>query len=154
MRGAFISSLLLVSAAAFMSGAGPDTRPTTQPTAMLTVHVTDLRNQHGQLIFAVFKTADGFPTDPDKAVYWEIKPAAGKTVDFTVSLPPGRYGASVLHDENKNGKMDKNAIGIPVEGYGETNNPKPATRAATFKESLFTLPPEGATLTVSIQYFL
>jgi len=51
--------------------------------------------------------------------------------------------SSVLHDENKNGKMDKNIAGIPVEGYGVTNNPKPALRAATFKEATFTLPAEG-----------
>jgi uncharacterized protein (DUF2141 family) len=59
----------------------------------------------------------------------------------------------VLHDENSNNKMDTNAIGIPLEGYGVTNNPKPGFRAATFKESVFTLPKEGATLKISIQYF-
>ena len=79
--------------------------------------------------------------------------ADADTVTFTADLPPGEYGASVLHDENRNGKMDKNFAGIPLEGYGVTNNPKPPLRAATYKEATFTLPPEGATMTISIQYF-
>lgn len=128
--------------------------PTTKPAeATLTIKVVDLRNHKGQLILGVFRTADGFPTEGKKAADWQVKPADHDTVTFTAKLPPGKYGASVLHDENKNGKMDRNFAGIPQEGYGVTNNPKPAFRAATFKESIFTLPPEGATLTISLQYF-
>lgn len=138
--------------------AGDTTQPTTQPIppplAKLTIRVTDLRNHKGQLIFGIFTSPDGFPTDPSKAVNWQVKPADADTVVFTAMLPPGRYGASVLHDENKNNKLDKNLAGIPVEGYGETNNPKPRFRQATFAESLFDLPPEGADFTISIQYFL
>jgi uncharacterized protein (DUF2141 family) len=128
--------------------------PATQPVTQLTIRVTDLRNHNGQLIFGIFTSADGFPTNSHKAVNWQIKTIDADSVVFTAMLPPGQYGASVLHDENKNGKLDTNILGIPVEGYGETNNPKPKTRAATFQESLFTLPAEGATLTISIQYFL
>jgi uncharacterized protein (DUF2141 family) len=122
-------------------------------TATLTIEVIDLRGHKGQLIFGVFTSADGFPTQSGKSVNWQIKPADADKVIFTAELPPGAYGASVLHDENDNGGMDKNLIGIPKEGYGVTNNPKPRRRAATFDESRFTLPPEGATLTISVQYF-
>ncbi len=122
-------------------------------TATLTIKVTDLRNHTGDLIFGVFKTADGFPTVKEKSVDWQIKPADQNTVTFTVKLPPGKYSASVLHDENRNGKMDKNGLGVPLEGYGVTNNPKPKFRAATFDEARFTLPAEGATMTISLQYF-
>ena len=59
----------------------------------------------------------------------------------------------MLHDENKNGDMDRGIGGVPREGYGVTNNPKPRFRKATFLEALFTLPPDGATLTISLQYF-
>lgn len=121
--------------------------------AKLTITVTDLRNHKGQLVFGVFKSADGFPTDSTKAVNWQVKAADADSVVFTADLPPGDYGASVLHDENKNGRMDKNFAGVPTEGYGVTNNPKPALRAATFDESRFKLPPEGASLKISIQYF-
>jgi uncharacterized protein (DUF2141 family) len=59
----------------------------------------------------------------------------------------------VLHDENRSGDMDTGLAGIPLEGYGVTNNPKPAFRKATFQEATFALPPEGAELTINLQYF-
>lgn len=127
--------------------------PASEPLARLSVVVTDIRRHEGQLIFGVFTSADGFPTESGKSVNWQIKPADADAVEFTCDLPPGEYGASVLHDENSNGRMDKNLLGIPKEGYGVTNNPKPPRRAATFKESRFTLPAAGAKLTISIQYF-
>ena len=136
---------------AVVSPAAPQTQP--QPLAKLTVKVVDLRNHKGQLIFGVFKSAGGFPTDEKKAVNWQIKPADAAEAVFSAMLPQGDYAASVLHDENKNGKMDKNFVGVPQEGYGVTNNPKPKLRAATFEEARFTLPGAGSTLTISIQYF-
>jgi len=127
--------------------------PTSQTLARLTVKVTDLRSHKGQLIFGVFDQANGFPTESGKSKNWQIKKADADSVTFECELPAGVYGASVLHDENANGRMDKNMVGVPEEGYGVTNNPKPKFRAATYKESTFTLPPEGASLTISVQYF-
>jgi uncharacterized protein (DUF2141 family) len=123
------------------------------PTATLTIRITDVRNHKGDLIFGVFKTADGFPSEKGKSVNWQVKPASGDTVVFTAKLPAGKYGASVLHDENRNGQIDRGSFGVPLEGYGVTNNPKPALRGATFEEALFTLPKEGKELTISVQYF-
>jgi uncharacterized protein (DUF2141 family) len=127
--------------------------PVTAPAgAPLTVTVKDLRNHKGALIFGVFKTADGFPNTEKKSVDWQVKDAAGDAVTFTTRLPPGKYAASVLHDENRSGEMDRGFGGLPLEGYGVTNNPKPKMRAATFNEATFTLPPEGKELTISLQY--
>jgi len=121
--------------------------------ALLTITIKDLRNHNGDLIFGVFTQAEGFPNVQSKSIYWEVKPADADAVTFTAHLPPGRYAAGVLHDENRSGDMDKGLGGIPLEGYGVTNNPKPRLRKATFDEATFTLPPEGATMTISLQYF-
>lgn len=146
-----VATLLTVCGAVFMN------RPAAQADegaqAPLTIKVTDLRDHKGDLIFGVFKTADGFPTQKEKSVNWQVKSADADTVTFIAKLPPGEYSASVLHDENRNGKMDFGAFGRPLEGYGVTNNPKPRLRQAKFKEALFKLPQQGATMTISIQYF-
>jgi uncharacterized protein (DUF2141 family) len=151
-------------AGATRSSTVPTTAPATAPSgAVLTVTINGLRNQKGDLIFGVFTQPDGFPNVQSKSFYWEVKPAdagagganadASNAVTFTMRLPPGRYAAGVLHDENRNGDMDKGIGGIPLEGYGVTNNPKPRLRKATFDEATFTLPPEGAAMTISLQYF-
>jgi uncharacterized protein (DUF2141 family) len=142
----FIALLLPLSSAA--------TAPQTEAKpAKLSIRIVDLRNHNGQLIFSVFDQPDGFPNVEKKAKNWQVKTIDADSVTFECELPPGVYAASVLHDENKNNQMDKNAVGIPAEGYGVTNNPKPKFRQATFKEATFTLPAEGATMTISVQYF-
>ena len=164
MNGRFLALVVVVTLLGFVVAADnlptstsqPASQPATQPLATLTIEVKDLRNAKGQLIFGVFKSADGFPSEEGKSVAWEVRPAkrgSGGAVVFTAALPPGTYAASVLHDENKSGNMDKGLGGIPREGYGVTNNPKPRFRAATFGEATFTLPPEGAKKTISVQYF-
>jgi uncharacterized protein (DUF2141 family) len=135
------------------AGSAPATAPATQPMATLTVRVTGLRNHKGQIIFGVFKSADGFPKEREKSIDWQVKAIDGGAVVFTVSLPPGKYAASALHDENMNNKMDMNWLGIPEEGYGVTDNPKPDYREARFDEAVFDLPAGGATMTISMQYF-
>ena len=129
------------------------TAPATQRDgASLTITIKDLRNRKGQLIFGVFSQPVGFPNVESKSVYWEVRSADADSLTFTTRLPPGRYSASVLHDENRSGEMDRGFGGLPLEGYGVTNNPKPRMRAATFDEATFTLPPEGKELTISVQY--
>jgi uncharacterized protein (DUF2141 family) len=144
------------SSATGASGAAsqPASRPATKPAlAILKVTIKGLRNHKGQLIFGVFRSAEGFPNIESKSVYWETKEADADAVTFTAHLPPGRYGASVLHDENRSGEMNRNFANAPTEGYGVTNNPKPAFRAATFNEAAFDLPASGREMTISVQYF-
>jgi len=38
-----------------------------------------------------------------------------------VDLPVGKYGISLLDDENKNKLMDYSFFGIPEEGFGFSN---------------------------------
>jgi uncharacterized protein (DUF2141 family) len=45
----------------------------------------------------------------------------------------------VFHDENGNGKLDRNMVGIPKEGYGASNNPAKKMRAPTFDEAKFSV---------------
>ena len=55
-----------------------------------------------------------------------------------IGLPAGSYAVSVLHDENSDGKMDFNWIGVPTKGYGFSNDAKavllapPSFHAASF----------------------
>ncbi|MET0808503.1 MAG: DUF2141 domain-containing protein, partial [Pseudoxanthomonas sp.] len=42
------------------------------------------------------------------------------------------------HDENGNGKLDTNVMGMPLEGYGFSNNPQ-VMRKPTWDEARFTV---------------
>ena len=123
-----------------------------EPRAVLKVHVEGLRNRRGDLRLGVFDSAGGFPRDRASALFWRSLGAAADVKSFEVELPPGRYAVVVLHDENSNKKLDTNLIGIPKEGHGVSNNPKPKRRAATYREAAFDLAADGAEVTVSMQY--
>jgi uncharacterized protein (DUF2141 family) len=49
------------------------------------------------------------------------------------------YAVMVFHDENSNGKLDKNILGIPKEGYGASNNLARKMRPPTFDEARFSI---------------
>jgi uncharacterized protein (DUF2141 family) len=38
------------------------------------------------------------------------------------SVASGTYAVALFHDENGDGKLDKNLIGLPAEGVGVSNN--------------------------------
>ena len=56
--------------------------------------------------------------------------------DFA-DIPPGTYALAVIHDENSNGKLDTNWLGIPTEGYGFSNDAKALLGAPSFAAASF-----------------
>lgn len=67
-------------------------------------------------------------------------------------LPPGRYGVIVFHDENDDGRLDKNMLGMPTEGYGFSNNATGFFSAPSFDDAAITVG-SGVTHTViSLDY--
>jgi uncharacterized protein (DUF2141 family) len=112
----------------------------TKDTGTLTVRVTGARNTKGKIWVTLFRDAQGFPDDPSKAIRQqsvEIDPS-GMSAQVTFrDVPQGTFAVSVLHDENGNGKMDKNFVGMPKEGYGASNNPRKKSRPPSFDEAKF-----------------
>src|ERR1043165_172855 len=74
--------------------------------------VTGIRSVKGQVKIALFNSSDTWLGE---------HPAYSSTIKVD-DVPYGDYGIAVFHDENSNGKMDKNFLGIPQEPYGFSNN--------------------------------
>jgi uncharacterized protein (DUF2141 family) len=53
------------------------------------------------------------------------------------SLSSGIYRLSYFHDENSNDKLDTNWMGIPIEGYGFSNNAKSNFGSPSIEEREF-----------------
>lgn len=124
-------------------------------TSTLTVHVMHARNAKGRIGVTVFKSAEGFPSDPAKATMRQAVDVDPRSLDAKLvfkGIPRGVYAVAVLHDENSNGKMDKNLLGIPKEGYGASNNPAKKMRPPTFEEAKFNLDVGEKTLEINLIY--
>ena len=119
--------------------------------ATVRAEMANLRNARGDVGCLLFNAPDGYPDAHPKA-HREMHAAidGGRAVcDFT-DLAPGTYAVIVFHDENLNGKLDKNFLGMPQEGYGASNNVRPKLSAPAFKDASFSVSP-GATSTLTIQ---
>ena len=118
--------------------------------ADLAVELDDVRVATGQLMVSVVDSADAW-NGKARPVRGQSAAPTGTRARFEFKdLPPGDYAVMVMHDENGNGKLDSNMIGMPVEGYGFSNNPN-VMRKPTFEEARFTLPQAGATIGISLR---
>ena len=118
--------------------------------ADLTVKVGDIRGDKGQLMLAIYDSAAGWEGTA-KPVAEQAQPVAGDNVIFRFEgLAAGTYAISVMHDENGNGTLDTNFVGMPVEGYGFSNDPK-VMRKATFEEAAFALDAKGTAIELHLR---
>lgn len=117
------------------------TAPTAAPApakTTLTVRITGFRNVKGKVKIALYRDAKGFPSDTSSAVAsqsFEIDPQTLSATAVFKDIPQGVYAASVFHDENGSGKMEFSEQGMPLDGYGISNNPDgpPTPEQASFK---------------------
>ena len=87
------------------------------PAVALEIEIEGVRSNEGHVNVLVWTKGDGFPSDADKALHRFTTGASTETIRFVVEdLPPGRYSVSAIHDENANGDLDRNFLGMPSEG--------------------------------------
>lgn len=117
--------------------------------ADLTVSLHDARTQDGRLQVALVD-AGGYAGSAAPVAARELAPAGAVTRVTFDGVPAGRYALMVIHDENGNGTLDTNLVGMPVEGYGFSNNPR-VMRKPTFEEAAFDVGADALALDVSIR---
>jgi outer membrane protein len=78
----------------------------------------------GKVALVLFDSSNAFGDirDPAKMVIYTLD---GRDVYRVEGLPEGEYALMVYYDENDNGVMDKNFIGIPKEPMGFSNGYRP-----------------------------
>lgn len=123
---------------------------TPPPGPQLDVTVTGLHSSKGQLVACIWRDKPGFPScEKSKSAQRRVIPVSGETMRLSLPLPgPGKYAVTVIHDEDSNGRMKHNFIGMPAEGVGISNNPG---GMPGFDKSLVELGP-GSAITIRMKY--
>jgi len=67
-------------------------------------------------------------------------------------IPPETYELAVIHDENMDGKLDTNRLGIPTEGYGFSSDVNTLLGAPLFSAARFPYDGQDQELTISLHY--
>lgn len=89
----------------------------------LAITVTDLAPTSGTLFISIFNTPEGFPGEYKNAYKVQQVPVGQQTETVEIpGLPYDEYAIGIWHDRNDNRRFDTNALGIPTEGYGASND--------------------------------
>jgi uncharacterized protein (DUF2141 family) len=88
----------------------------------ISVTIKDIKTPKGQILMGIYKDDVSFDKEiPYKKVQSFKTKISNGTLQIEVKLEPGKYGISLMDDENFNGKMDYSFLGIPKEGFGFSN---------------------------------
>ena len=104
----------------------------------LNITVSNIHSAEGTIFIAVFSNEAAYP-DGEKAFSSVSVKAMEPTVNTRLNLPKGRYAICVLHDKNKDKKLNTNFFGMPTEGYGFSENPGRGFSQPSFDDVAFNL---------------
>jgi uncharacterized protein (DUF2141 family) len=120
-----------------------------------TIHVIidGLHSDKGQVICSLYSSAEGFPKDDKKAIAHAKSLITNRHGDCAFAgIQPATYAISVFHDENSNGKLDTNSLGIPREGVGASNNARGHFGPPSFHDASFVYTGGNMDLKIVIAY--
>jgi uncharacterized protein (DUF2141 family) len=119
----------------------------------MTVQVNGLKEHAGQLMVAVYNTADAFPSKSKEAIAVKKVPVTSSTMNVLLeNIPEGTYAVAVYHDENSNGKLDFKWYGAPDEGTGASRDAQGSFGPPSFDDAKFEFKNSTDTVKISIHY--
>lgn len=88
----------------------------------IVVRVDGLRNSTGNVQFSLYNKEGSIPDEHYENYYRQKKGIIknGESKVIFENVPKGKYAINILHDENKDGKIEKGWF-LPTEGVGFTN---------------------------------
>jgi uncharacterized protein (DUF2141 family) len=122
-----------------------------EPASFVDVTVTGVRNDAGHVRVAVCTRHDFL--QPFCEHNASVRARAGSVTVRVPNVPPGAYAVQAWHDENDNGKIDTNFLGIPREGIGFSRDAPFRFGPPSFSDAAFRLGPDGGAVALKLRYF-
>ena len=126
--------------------------PVNTNTGTLHLNIKNIRSLKGCLRIAVFQGKDNFLVEGKELAVRKIEPITGEEQQLRFpDLSFGTYAIAIYHDENNNGKLDKNVLGIPSEPYSFSNNPKIKWKGPTYELAQFNFEKDETVLDLELR---
>ena len=101
------------------------------------VSISGIKSKKGQIVVMLFNNKDGFPREVNKSYKTGIIKEFTSTATYIFrNIPYDTYAVVIFHDENRDGEIETNFIGIPKEPVGALNlskRSKPSFNKCSFK---------------------
>ena len=119
------------------------------------VTVTGVRSGKGVVRACLTSHAQGFPkcreAAGDRAL---VVPAAERVVFTFPDVLPGRYAIALMHDENRNGKIDRAMLLMPREGFGFSHDAPVRMGPPPFAKAAFEVAGQAVHQPIRMRYML
>ena len=117
--------------------------------ADLTINLTGMQSDSGQVLLSLLNSEAQMKGAEPTVTSMKL-PANVAGVKVTLhDLDPGVYGIQLMLDENGNGKLDSNLLGIPKEPWAFSNNAKGRFGPPSWEDVQFTIGTESVQQSIS-----
>ncbi len=148
MRTRFFCSALFVALLA-----GPALAQDEAPTLVFVVH--GLRNDTGYVAGGIYADPHVWTHEGGQVATCRAAIREGSARCVIRAPGPGRYAFAFLHDEDGNGRMHTDALGLPQEGYGFGHDAHGTLSAPSFESASYLLTAgQRIESTVTVRYGL
>ena len=122
----------------------------TSDKGILQINVQNIVEAEGMVWVGIYKSKEDFLIK-EKATLIGVRVESTKDLLIEVpDLPFGEYAMAIFHDENNNGEMDRNLVGIPSEPFAFSKKPKSKFRLPKFEEVKFIFDRDHPSLTTTL----
>lgn len=143
----------LAAAAPAMAQGAPAGCTGTPSDTWVNVVADGLRNGNGDLAITLYADdSKKFLVKRGSLYVGRVKASAGTTRGCIFVPKPGAYAIALYHDENANGKFDRSGLGLPVEGFGFSNNPATIMSLPSFGSVRLAIPKPGLVSRIHMKY--
>lgn len=106
-----------------------------EQTHSLFIEIKGVSNIRGNVYVGIYREQDNFPKHNSRFKGQVINPSSSSVECVFDKLAPGRYAVAGFLDENNNGRLDKNALGVPIEKYAISNDVRERFSAPSFDKA-------------------
>ena len=113
------------------------------------VSINNVKDDTGTIWVALHLPAEEYMKE--RFMWFKVAAQKGSIDGIFKDVPDGTYAISVMHDFNNNRELDKNAFGIPQEGFGFSNDAMGRFGPPDFKKAAFKVP-EQKEVVIKMRY--
>ncbi|TWU47445.1 hypothetical protein Poly51_52450 [Rubripirellula tenax] len=118
----------------------------------ISVSLMGAANDEGTFRLAFYENSESF-NDVERAFLRTTAPIKDGECRIRVGyeMIPEEFAVAAYHDENDNGVLDRNRLGIPTERYGFSSNARGLTGPPDYEEATVQRPEVGGSITIAIR---
>ena len=132
---------------------GQDTSNTINNSGKFILTVIGFESNEGKAMIAIFNSEEDYSETGEKFKSIALEIEDQKCEWIIDDLPYGEYAIKLFHDENGNGKMDRNMLGIPSEDYGFSNNASGSFGPADYEDAKFIFNTTGQQHEINLDWY-